>query len=158
MLYKSRGAFIAFVLFFVIELIVFRKHLTKNLKRNILLFLVSSFLIIQSTFVVTKSGFIKLNEVDEKVIFVATYRAVPQEETRLFYINDNRLFSNDGNLNWRLQIWQDVIEDLNNENKLIIGNSFNEKIPAMDDPFRSGDDGTNENVHNYFINILARVA
>ena len=156
MLYKSRGAFIAFVLFFVIELIVFRKHLTKNLKRNILLFLVSSFLIIQSTFVVTKSGFIKLNEVDEKVIFVATYRAVPQEENRLFYINDNRLFSNDGNLNWRLQIWQDVIKDLNNENKLIIGNSFNEKIPAMDDPFRSGDDGTNENVHNYFINILAR--
>ena len=45
---------------------------------------------------------------------------------------------------------------MNNENKLIIGNSFNEKIPAMDDPFRSGDDGTNENVHNYFINILAR--
>ena len=104
----------------------------------------------------TKSGFIKLNEVDEKVIFVATaQRNVPQEETRLFYINDNRLFSNDGNLNWRLQIWQDVIKDLNNENKLIIGNSFNEKIPAMDDPFRSGDDGTNENVHS-FINILAR--
>ena len=26
----------------------------------------------------------------------------------------------------------------------------------MDDPFRSGDDGSNENVHNFLINIIAR--
>ena len=31
-----------------------------------------------------------------------------------------------------------------------------QKIPAMEDPSRSGYDGTNENVHNYFINIMAR--
>ena len=38
----------------------------------------------------------------------------------------------------------------------MFGYQYNEKIPAMDDPFRSGDDGTNENVHNFIINILAR--
>ena len=26
----------------------------------------------------------------------------------------------------------------------------------MDDPFRSGNDGTNENVHNFLINVLGR--
>ena len=27
----------------------------------------------------------------------------------LFYIENNRLFSTDGNLNWRFQIWQDIL-------------------------------------------------
>ena len=26
-----------------------------------------------------------------------------------FYIDENRLYSKDGNINWRLRIWQDVI-------------------------------------------------
>ena len=156
LLFKSRGAFIAFVSFLLIEIIIYKKYLKTNFKRNILLFILLIFLILQSTFVVTKSGFLKFNEVDDKVKFVATYRAVPQEETRILFIRDGRLYSADGNLNWRFQIWQDVIDDLSINNQLIMGYSFNEKIPAMDDPFRSGDDGTNENVHNYFINILAR--
>ena len=63
-----------------------------------------------------------------KLYLFATYRAVPQEETRLFYINDSFLMME---TELRLQIWQDVIKDLNNENKLIIGNSFNEKIHAI---------------------------
>lgn len=67
-----------------------------------------------------------------------------------------RIHSGDGNLNWRFQIWQDVIEDLNFQNKLLIGYGYNSKIPAMDVFYRAGNDGTNENVHNYFINILAR--
>ena len=156
LLFKSRGAFIAFVSFLLIDIIIYKKYLKTNFKRNILLFILLIFLILQSTFVVTKSGFLKFNEVDDKVKFVATYRAVPQEETRILFIRDGRLYSADGNLNWRFQIWQDVIDDLSINNQLIMGYSFNEKIPAMDDPFRSGDDGTNENVHNYFINILAR--
>jgi hypothetical protein len=55
-----------------------------------------------------------------------------------------------------LQIWQDVVLDLASDQKLLTGFNYNEKIPAMDDPFRSGDDGTNENVHNFIINIIAR--
>ena len=33
---------------------------------------------------------------------------------------------------------------------------FQEILPAMDDPSRKGYDGSNENVHNYFINIFGR--
>ena len=42
------------------------------------------------------------------------------------------------------------------KNKIFIGYGYNEKIPAMNEIYRSGNDGTNENVHNHLINILAR--
>ena len=67
-----------------------------------------------------------------------------------------RIFSQDGNLSWRLQIWQDVIFDTLTIEKILLGNGYSSKIPAMEDPSRSGYDGTNENVHNYCINIMAR--
>ena len=67
--------------------------------------------------------------------------------------------SKDNTTNWRLDIWQDVFEDLNNKNLIIYGYGHNEIIPVMTDPSapgRLGRDGLNENVHNYFVNILAR--
>ena len=30
------------------------------------------------------------------------------------------------------------------------------KIPAMNDPLRAGDDGLNENIHNFLLNVFAR--
>ena len=74
------------------------------------------------------------------------------------FVNDSRLYSGDGNLNWRLQIWQDVIFDLNNQTStFLFGYGYKEIIPAMTlDIERRGHDGLNENVHNYIINILAR--
>ena len=36
------------------------------------------------------------------------------------------------------------------------GYGYNYKIPAMTLDFRAGNDGTNENVHNFFVNIFAR--
>ena len=74
------------------------------------------------------------------------------------FINESRLYSGDGNLNWRFQIWQDVIFDVDNEAKtLLFGYGYKEIIPAMTlDIERRGNDGLNETVHNYIINILAR--
>lgn len=74
------------------------------------------------------------------------------------FVNDSRLYSGDGNLNWRFQIWQDVIFDVNNETTtFLFGYGYKEIIPAMTlDIERRGNDGLNENVHNYIINILAR--
>ena len=66
------------------------------------------------------------------------------------------MFSSDGNLNWRLQIWQDVFEDTYSKNIVLKGYGYNFKIPAMEPAYRSGNDGTNENVHNFFVNIYAR--
>ena len=49
-----------------------------------------------------------------------------------------------------------VLFDLVDNSKLFTGYGFISIIPAMDDPIRNGDDGTNENVHNFLVNILAR--
>ena len=65
----------------------------------------------------------------------------------------------DNTTNWRLDIWQDVYEDMNNKNLIIKGYGHNSIIPVMTDPSapgRLGRDGLNENVHNYFVNIFAR--
>jgi len=75
------------------------------------------------------------------------------------YIQDGRIMSVDQTTNWRLDIWQDVIEDMNKKNLIIRGYGYNEIIPVMTDPSapgRLGRDGLNEHVHNYFVNIFAR--
>lgn len=161
-MHKSRGASIAFVLFtfFILRLFLKKKYSLKFY--SITLFLITlSF--ITSSFIVSKSP-IQLSEIDDKVIYVSTGRYqkplqnTPQntDDYPVFYFENNRFYSSDGNFNWRLQIWQDVAFDLKNNNNLLIGYGYNEKIPAMNEIYRSGNDGTNENVHNHFINILAR--
>tara|TARA_Y100000590_G_C15325748_1_gene865712 strand:- start:174 stop:740 length:567 start_codon:yes stop_codon:yes gene_type:complete len=112
----------------------------------------------QSVFVVTKSGYIQIDEIDDKMTQVATYRLPPKHEEnfRYLFVEDSRLYSSDSNINWRLQIWQDVISDMSKENNFLQGYGYNSKIPAMENPYRKGDDGTNENIHNYFLNIMAR--
>ena len=42
------------------------------------------------------------------------------------------------------------------KNIFLKGYGFNEKIPAMNDPLRAGDDGLNENIHNFLLNVFAR--
>ena len=69
---------------------------------------------------------------------------------------NNRLMSTENMANWRLLIWQDVYWDLIENNKLLFGYGFENKIPAMEQRDRQGWDGENEHVHNFAINILAR--
>ena len=66
------------------------------------------------------------------------------------------MYSTEMMLDWRLQIWQDIVYDLYEKNQILFGYGYNEIIPIMDDSQRRGTDGTNENVHNYFFNVLAR--
>ena len=66
------------------------------------------------------------------------------------YIEEGRFYSTDGNINWRLQIWQDVINNSIKNDLYIFGFGFQEILPAMDDPSRKGYDGSNENVHNIY--------
>ena len=88
-----------------------------------------------------------------------------------------RLYSTDMMLDWRFQIWQDVTRDLfwyseyyedSNDYTLIrnelskrdytylTGLGYNETFSAMNHWERQGSDGSNENIHNYFFNILGR--
>lgn len=164
MLFKSRASFIAFLFFSISELYYFRSNINSNYKRNLLLIFLVILIFFQSVFFVSGSGFIKADEIEAEIEYVATYRNDPDDEKfRLFYIAEDtlgsrttRIFSSDNNLNWRLQIWQDVIYDLLSKNKLILGYGYEDKIPAMLDEGRSGLDRLNENVHNYVVTLLAR--
>ena len=74
----------------------------------------------------------------------------------LLYIQDGRLYSTENNANWRLEIWQDVFFNLRDKNLLLTGYGYTEKIPEMTLSHRQGSDGSNENVHNFIVNIIAR--
>lgn len=164
MLFKSRASFIAFIFFTFCELAYYKSSFKSSFKRNLLLVLLTIYLFFQSVFLVSGSGFIKPDEIQSEVEYVATYRSDPDEEKfRLFYIAEDllgskttRIFSSDNNLNWRLQIWQDVFYDLLEKNKILLGYGYKDKIPAMLDEGRSGLDRLNENVHNYVVTLLAR--
>ncbi len=164
MLFKSRASFIAFLFFTICELFYFKQNFKSNYKRNLILIFLAIFIFFQSVFFVSGSGFIKADEIEAEVEYVATYRNDPDEEVfKLFYIAEDtlgsrttRIFSSDNNLNWRLQIWQDVLFDLLNKNQIIFGYGYENIIPAMLDEGRSGLDRLNENVHNYVVTLFAR--
>ena len=76
------------------------------------------------------------------------------EAFSLFMLKDGRLYSEDVTANWRLQIWQDIIQDLDETNNVLFGYGYNKIIPAMDDKERRGSDGKNENVAQLFFQHL----
>jgi len=169
-LFKSRASFIALLFFFIYEIAYFKPDLDSNFKRRLLLSIFLIIIFLQSVFFVSGSGFLEesqesfVSEVEYGLDYIATYRADPDDEVfRLFYIAEDdlgtrttRIFSTDNNLNWRLQIWQDVIYDLINKDSLILGYGYKDIIPAMERIDRQGLDRLNENVHNFPITLLAR--
>ena len=160
-MFKSRAAFIAAVGFFIIEVLRNRKVLFSKRKKIIILFLL--FILFFSLSVIFISQSTTLDK-DDSIVGLASivefrYQSYNQqnEGLPLFFIRDSRLYSADGNLNWRLQIWQDVWNDLKKSNRTILfGYGYKDKIPAMNIEERQGIDLKNENVHNNFVNILAR--
>ena len=156
LLYKSRGAFIAFSLFLIIEIYNLRDSFKSSISKNASVIIATIFIFILSSFIVTENE-VQIDSVGSTVTELATYR-IPDREKEFIpiFILDGRIYSSDSNLNWRFQIWQDVIEDMREENIFLSGYGFNEKIPAMNDPLRAGDDGLNENIHNFLLNVFAR--
>jgi hypothetical protein len=201
-LFKSKGSFVACVIFFVLELYQHLSLIRVNVLKTIgiviislIFFVVSSFEIsgdsilnglfdensqVSSEFVDTTLSNSKttvntepvlekeskkednpletqiisetlIDNFDNKIAGNGT-----TDETRIFEIRDGRIFSSDNTLNWRFQIWQDVIYDLIDKNIIFTGYGYTAIIPAMESITRSGVDNSNENVHNFFINILAR--
>jgi hypothetical protein len=156
LLYKSRGAFITFLIFVILEIYILRKNLKSTIQSNLIIFILFSIIFLLSSFIVTQRD-IRIDEVSGTVTELATYR-IPDKNAKFnpIFLSEGRLYSSDSNLNWRLQIWQDVITDMSQNNIFLTGYGFNEKIPAMNDPLRAGDDGLNENIHNFLLNVFAR--
>jgi len=165
LLFNSRAAFFIAVIFFVIELFYIRKVLYKtNWINYLLLFLSIPIFLLSTLRVYGNLEFAKLSEYsNSEVISETVTDLVERKETTdvflSFYFQDGRLRSKDSTTEWRLDIWQDVFDDMKSNSILLKGYGYNEIIPVMLDPTapgRLGRDGLNENVHNYFVNIFAR--
>ena len=125
-------------------------------------------------------SFLKLDTLGRGISDIADQKDTVDVFASLYfgkYSGYNRLYSTDMMLDWRFQIWQDVTRDLfwyseyyenpndytlmrnelaKRELKYLIGFGYNEIFPAMNHWERQGTDGSNENVHNYFFNVLGR--
>ena len=173
-LYKSRAALISILIFVIYELFLYRKEIFRFNFRRIIVFLFVSILLIVSTFLSQRYVVVEFSEetieqIPDAFKTLGEYKfSKYKDDYPLFYISEKRLFSGDGNLNWRLQLWQDAIEDNYQDNKLFYGIGYKSKfnvfiennlvntIGVADGNDRRGLDGLNEHVHNYFLTIFLR--
>ena len=163
LLLMSRGSFLSVLVFTILFLFFERKFIINNLIYSLTIFVFGYIAFTLSTYNVNDIDFNQDITVQELSITENIKEIAKKKETRKaflsFYFQDGRIMSVDNTTNWRLDIWQDVVEDLNNKNQFLLGYGYNEIIPVMLDPSapgRLGRDGLNENVHNYLINVLAR--
>jgi len=159
MFFKSRSGGFAIFVFVSIEIYKKRYYFKENLKRSFIVIFIAMLLILGSSHQIIGNPF----EVEEtpaaieqvfkhKYIVSNTY----DDEIPFLYFFENRLYSADGNLNWRLQLWQTVIIDSINNNEVLFGHGFGSKTPIFNNETFSGVDGLNENTHNYFLNIYVQ--
>ena len=163
-LWMSKGAFYSALLFTIWEIIYKRKYFLESFFKTACLILVAALLFVQSSIMVQSNKY----EINETGLALSNLVKNKNTIDSLFslYFDDGRLYSTEGNLNWRLEIWQDVIFDLNDKDILLTGYGYDSVIPAMERPDRQGlmsydkEQGNsmivNENVHSYIVNILAR--
>ena len=157
--FKSRSAAIA--LFIYIAFMFYRKkeYFFENKRRSFIVFLISLILFITTAHFLVDNSF-KFQETPEAVAQVFKHKYIVSNtydgDVTLFYIYDGRLFSADGNLNWRLQLWQEIIIFAEQNNQILFGQGFHSRPLVFDNFIYSGVDGLNENSHNYFLNIFIR--
>ncbi len=158
-IFKSRSAGIAIIIFIVFEIIIFKKYFLSNIKKTTFIFLICTFLFSITSHYLVDNTF-SIDETDQAIAQVFKHKYVVSntydDEKSLFYFYDGRAYSADGNLNWRLQLWQDSIESLSNNSKYLFGHGYKDRLEVFDDLIYSGLDGLNENTHNYFLNITLR--
>lgn len=168
LLLMSRGSFVSTGLFFALTIFYYREYFIKNIKSSIVFLIIGALSFVISTYNVNDVDF-SFNfgaggTAQEDLSIIENVKTISKKnETRKaflsLYIENGRLMSIDNTTNWRLDIWQDVYEDMSIKNLIIKGYGHNSIIPVMTDPSapgRLGRDGLNENVHNYFVNIFAR--
>lgn len=161
LLYKSKGAFLGTSIFFIFILFSNIRYIFGNLK-NILTLIIGVGIFFLSVNHVSQ---LNLYGEDSVVNYVEKTSSnlnsiVDSKNSRTIFsslfIKDGRLYSTEGNANWRLEIWQDVFFNLQDKKLLWTGYGYTSIIPEMEVEYRQGTDGSNENVHNFIINILAR--
>ena len=162
---QSRGSVLGALIYFLFNLYSYRRYIINNYFRSLILIIFSGLLFYGSSFLISGISYSdeynpeSIQEVNEILIDeVVTKKDVPKGFLT-FYFADGRIHSYDNTTNWRLDIWQDLVEDLYKKNKILFGLGYEGIFEIMLDPTapgRLGRDGLNENVHNYFMNIFGR--
>ena len=158
--FKSRSAGLAVLIFVMLQIYNKRKSLTKNPKNTFVVFIISIFLFSTSAHYIVDNTF-SIKETDEAIAQVFKHKYVVSNtydsDVSVFYFENNRLYSADGNLNWRLQLWQDIFINIKENNNILLGGGFEEKNEIFENIIYSTVDGSNENSHNFLINIYMKM-
>ena len=159
MFFKSRSGGFAIFVFIFIEIYKKRFYFKENVKRSFIVIFIAIFIILGTSHQIIGNPF----EVEETPAAIGqvfkhkyTVSNTYDDEVPFLYFFENRLYSADGNLNWRLQLWQTVVIDSINNNEVLFGHGFGNKTPIFNNETFSGVDGLNENTHNYFLNIYVQ--
>jgi len=149
----SRAAFFSVLLYVLLEGYSILK--AEKVKLQKLIFIASIFFVILNLSIanLTDKEFMDFDIVNN-IYDLSEGQEIEQEA--FLKIIDGRVYSSDGNFNWRLQIWQDVIDNSIENSTIFFGSGYQDIIPAMKIVGRGGSDGLNENVHNFLVNIFAR--
>lgn len=162
----SRASFFsAFILLLSLN-ISYRNQIKENFKKYLILITISFVFFLISSIRVAGLPEIDFSKNPEPVNLVqqSVSEIIVRKNTNKFFLGfyfcENRICSKDNTLDWRLDIWNDLVLDQINKNKMIFGFGFNEIFEIMKDPSapgRLGRDGLNENVHNHLFTILGRL-
>ena len=157
--FKSRSAAIALFIYIVVIVYRKKKYFFENRRRSFILFTISTILFLTTSHFLVDNTF-EIQETPEAVAQVFKHKYIVSntfdDKVPFFYIFENRLYSADGNLNWRLQLWQEIVIFAEQNDQIIFGQGFHIKPLVFDNFIYSGLDGLNENSHNYFLNIFIR--
>ena len=125
--FKSRSAAICFICLYHCYDLQKKKYFFENTKRSSILFLISIILFLATAHTLVDFTF-EFEETPEAVSQVFKHKYIVSntydDEVPLFFIFDDRLYSADGNLNWRLQLWQDIFEFAKQNDEVVFGGGF----------------------------------
>ncbi len=162
---QSRGSVLGAFVYLLFNLYSYRAYIINNYLNSLSVIIFSGLLFYGSSFLISGISYSdeynpeSIQEVNAILIDeVVTKKDVPKGFLT-FYFADGRIHSYDNTTNWRLDIWQDLVEDIYQKNKILFGLGYEGIFEIMLDPTapgRLGRDGLNENVHNYFMNIFGR--
>jgi len=162
----SRASFFAGTFFIITLNSNFLQVIKQNKKKFFILFLLSIILFVLSAIRLAAIPDIDLRSEEPVVIQVVggSISEVAERKSTFqflgFYACEDRICSKDNTLDWRFDIWNDLVRDQISKNKLLLGFGFNEIFEIMKDPQapgRLGREGLNEHVHNHFFTIIGRM-